>query len=223
MKKILVTGGCGYIGTHTVVDLMDNGFEVISIDNLSRADGSLIAGIKKITGKTLKNYEVDLCNEAATLSVFDENPDIVGVIHFAAYKSVPESVDHPLMYFRNNMNALFNMLTGVKKHGIRNFVFSSSCSVYGDIEKLPVTESTPLPEAESPYARTKQIGEQVIKDFAKVNPGNFILLRYFNPVGAHPSAHIGEVPFQNKPDNLVPYITQTALGKLKQLTVFGDD
>ncbi len=222
MSKILVTGGCGYIGSHTIVDLVDHGFEVISIDDNSRSTPYLLEGIEKITGKKIKNYQVNLCDLEATKAVFEENKDVEGVIHFAAYKTVPESVEKPLLYFHNNLESLVNILACVKEFEVSSFVFSSSCSVYGNAKELPVVESTPMGEVESPYARTKHIGEDIILDYSKVNPTNNILLRYFNPVGAHPSIEIGEMPL-GKPDNLVPVITQTAIGKIEQMTVFGTD
>jgi len=222
MSKVLVTGGCGYIGSHTIVDLINNGFEVVSVDNNSRSGTELLDGIEKITGKKVKNYKVDLCNFDETCAVFHENRDMVGVIHFAAYKTVPESVEQPLLYFHNNLESLINVLRCVKEFKVPHFVFSSSCSVYGNAKDLPVVESTPLGEAQSPYARTKQMGEQMIEDYSKVNDSNNILLRYFNPVGAHPSALIGELPL-GKPDNLVPVITQTAIGKIPEMQVMGDD
>lgn len=220
--KVLVTGGCGYIGAHTIVDLINNGFDVVSVDSNIRSSTQLLDGIEKITGKKIRNYKVDLCNLEDTHAVFHENRDIVGVIHFAALKTVPESVADPLFYFHNNLASLVNVLKCVKEFNIPNLVFSSSCSVYGNTTELPVVESTPLNEAQSPYARTKQIGEQMIRDYSKVNTTNSILLRYFNPVGAHPSALIGELPL-GRPDNLVPVITQTAIGKIPKLTVFGHD
>ena len=219
--KILVTGGCGYIGAHTVVDLMENGFEVISIDDHSRSTTLLLNGIEKITGKKLKNYKVDLKNWQDTRAVFQENPDIAGVIHFAAYKAVGESVDKPLEYYENNLTSLVNVLKCVTEFNIGQFVFSSSCTVYGSPDSMPVTEQSPIKEAESPYGATKQMGERIIQDFAKVSETKSILLRYFNPVGAHPSIEIGEIPL-GRPQNLVPAITQTAIGKLPQMTVFGD-
>lgn len=223
MSKVLVTGGCGYIGAHTIVDLIDNGFEVISVDNNSRSTPVLLNGIAKITGQKVKNYKVDLCNFDDTHAVFQENRDLAGIIHFAAYKTVPESVAEPLLYFHNNLESLINILKCVSEFNIPNFVFSSSCSVYGNTEALPVVEETPLGDAQSPYARTKQMGEQIIEDYANVHKKtNTILLRYFNPVGAHPSALIGELPL-GKPDNLVPVITQTAIGKIPKMKVFGTD
>jgi UDP-glucose 4-epimerase len=223
MKKVIVTGGTGYIGSHTIVDLMNNGFDVICIDNLSRSKAYSLTGIEKITGKKPTFYKIDLCDKEATLQVIGEHQDAVGIIHFAALKSVGESVDKPLLYYANNIDSLLNVLLAIQQYNIPNFVFSSSCSVYGNAEELPVTENTPIKNAESPYAHTKQIGEDIIRNFATINPAQQnILLRYFNPVGAHPSANIGEIPI-DQPNNLVPYITQTALGKLQQLTVFGND
>ncbi|PSL22803.1 UDP-glucose 4-epimerase GalE [Chitinophaga ginsengisoli] len=220
--KVLVTGGCGYIGAHTIVDLINNGFDVVSVDSNIRSSTQLLDGIEKITGKKIRNYKVDLCNLEDTHAVFHENRDIVGVIHFAALKTVPESVADPLLYFHNNLASLVNVLKCVKEFNVPNLVFSSSCSVYGNATELPVVEATPLGEAQSPYARTKQMGEQMIQDYSRVNDTQSILLRYFNPVGAHPSALIGELPL-GRPDNLVPVITQTAIGKIPKLTVFGHD
>lgn len=222
MKKILVTGGCGYIGSHTIVDLVENDFEVISVDNNSRSSPRILEGIEKITGKKVKNYKVDLCNFDDTFAIFQENEDIEAIIHFAAYKSVSESVEQPLLYFENNLQSLINLLKCVQEFHIPYFVFSSSCTVYGNPDVIPVTELTPPKPAESPYGYTKQMGEQIINEFSKANPAQCVLLRYFNPVGAHPSTHIGELPI-GKPANLVPVITQTAIGKLSQVTVFGDD
>lgn len=222
MRKILVTGGCGYIGAHTVVDLIENGFEVISIDDNSRSTTLLADGIEKITGKRLKNYKVDLKIWQDTRAVFQENPDIEGVIHFAAYKAVGESVEKPLEYYENNLESLINVLKCVAEFNVAQFVFSSSCTVYGSPDVMPVTEDSPIKEAESPYGATKQMGERIIRDFSKIHETKTILLRYFNPVGAHPSNEIGEIPL-GKPQNLVPAITQTAIGKLPQMTVFGAD
>ncbi len=222
MKKILVTGGCGYIGGHTIVDLVQNGFEVISVDDLSRGSLRMLNGIEKVLGKPVKNYKVNLCNLEDTEAIFIENPDIEGIIHFAAYKSVPESVAEPLKYYTNNINSLVNILQCAAEYKVNHFVFSSSCSVYGNTKTLPVEETAPLAEPESPYARTKQIGEAICREFAKTHPDfNVTLLRYFNPVGAHPSAMIGEL--QEKPENLVPVITQTAIGKRGEMQVFGSD
>jgi UDP-glucose 4-epimerase len=222
MAKILVTGGTGFIGSHTIVDLIENGFEVISIDNFSRSTTIALAGIEKITGKSIKNYTVDLKNFDETQAVFQENPDIDGIIHFAAYKAVGESVEEPLRYYENNMFGLINLLKCVQEFSIPNFVFSSSCTVYGNPDIIPVTESSPIKPAESPYGATKQMGEVVIKDFTKAVNTKTILLRYFNPVGAHPSCLIGELPV-GRPQNLVPAITQTAIGKLPKMWVHGSD
>ncbi len=222
MKKILVTGGCGYIGSHTIVDLVENGFEVISVDNNSRSSARILEGVEKITGTKVKNYKVDLCNFDDTWAIFQENDDIEGIIHFAAYKAVGESVEQPLMYFENNLVSLINLLKCVQEFHVPYFVFSSSCTVYGNPDVIPVTELTPPKPAESPYGYTKQMGEQIINEFSKASLSQSILLRYFNPVGAHPTAYIGELPI-GKPANLVPVITQTAIGKLPQVTVYGDD
>ena len=222
MRKILVTGGCGYIGSHTIIDLIENGYEVISIDNNSRSNPLILDGVEKITGQKIKNYKVDLCSYDDTSAVFLENEDIIGVIHFAAYKSVRESVEIPLLYFENNLLSLVNLLKCVEEFNVPYFVFSSSCTVYGNPDLIPVTEKTPPKPAASPYGYSKQMSEQIINEFAKNTGTNCILLRYFNPVGAHPSAFIGEMPLGN-PENLVPAITQTAVGKLPKLTVFGND
>jgi UDP-glucose 4-epimerase len=222
MKKILVTGGCGYIGGHTIVDLVEHGYEVISVDDLSKGSLRMLQGIEQILKRPVKNYRVNLCDLEDTEAIFIENPDIVGIVHFAAYKSVPESVQQPLKYFRNNINSLVNLLQCAQNYGIDHFVFSSSCSVYGNPKELPVKETAPMGEPESPYARTKQMGEAICRDFAAQNRNfSVTLLRYFNPVGAHPSAAIGEL--QEKPENLVPMITQTAIGKRADMTVFGND
>ncbi|HEX7846674.1 MAG TPA: UDP-glucose 4-epimerase GalE [Chitinophagaceae bacterium] len=221
MATILVTGGCGYIGSHTIVDLLENGYDVISVDNNSRSNPRILDGVESITGKRIKNYKVDLCNFDDTFAIFQEN-DIKGIIHFAAYKSVGESVEKPLLYFENNLNSLINLLKCVQEFGIPYFVFSSSCTVYGNPDKVPVTETTPPKPAESPYGYTKQMGEQIINEFSKSAGTNSILLRYFNPVGAHHSIKIGELPI-GKPQNLVPAITQTAIGKLPKMSVHGDD
>ncbi len=222
MAKILVTGGCGYIGTHTIADLIENGFEVVSVDNNSRSAASLLKGVEKITGKQVKNYKVDLCNFDDTFAIFQENTDITGIIHFAAYKAVGESVEKPLMYFENNLNSLINLLKCVQEFGTPWFVFSSSCTVYGEPEQQMVTENTPTKPAASPYGYTKQMGEQILGEFKNAVDTKFIILRYFNPVGAHPSTLIGEMPI-GRPQNLVPAITQTAVGKLPKMTVHGND
>jgi UDP-glucose 4-epimerase len=218
---ILVTGGCGYIGSHTITDLLENGYDVVCVDNNSRSTTQLLEGAQKITGKQVTNYKVDLCNFEETRKVFEKHK-IDGIIHFAAFKSVDESVGAPLLYFQNNLVSQINMLRCAEEFKVPNFVFSSSCSVYGNADEIPVTEETPLKKAESPYGRTKQIGEDMIMDLAKTSATKFILLRYFNPVGSHPSGIIGEVPF-GKPSNLVPAITQFAAGKIPALKVFGTD
>ncbi|MEP7254836.1 MAG: UDP-glucose 4-epimerase GalE [Ferruginibacter sp.] len=222
MNKILVTGGCGYIGAHTIVDLIKNGFEVISADNNSRSNDNILESVEKITGKKVKNYKVDLCIYDDTVAIFQENPDINGIIHFAAYKSVGESVKKPLLYFENNLNSLINILKCADEFKISNFVFSSSCTVYGNPDEIVVTEETPMKAAESAYGATKQMGELIVKEAVNCNDSKAILLRYFNPVGAHPSALMGELPL-GKPENLVPAITQTAVGKLPVMNVYGSD
>ena len=222
MNKILVTGGCGYIGAHTIVDLIENGFDVISADNNSRSNENILESVEKITRKKIKNYKVDLCICDDTVAIFQENPDIIGIIHFAAYKSVGESVKTPLLYFENNLNSLINILKCADEFNIPNFVFSSSCTVYGNPDKIPVTEDTAMKAAESAYGATKQMGEEIVKEAVNCNKSKAILLRYFNPVGAHPSALLGELPL-GKPENLVPAITQTAIGKLLVMQVMGDD
>ncbi|HVG42073.1 MAG TPA: UDP-glucose 4-epimerase GalE [Chitinophagaceae bacterium] len=222
MAKILVTGGCGYIGSHTIVDLIENGYDVICVDNNVRSNPSILEGVKKITGKSVKHYKVDLCNFDETFAIFQENEDITGIIHFAAYKAVGESVQKPLMYFENNLYSLVNLLKCVQEFNTPYFVFSSSCTVYGEPDDVIVTEETPQKPAESPYGLTKQMGEQIVQEFSKTFTTKSILLRYFNPVGAHPSTIIGELPV-GRPQNLVPAITQTAIGKLPKLTVHGND
>jgi UDP-glucose 4-epimerase len=220
--KVLVTGGCGYIGSHTIIDLLENGFEVVSIDNLVRSKSLTIDRIEKITGTKIKNYVVDLCDFDATKAVFAAEPNIEGIIHFAALKSVPESVEKPLLYYKNNIESLVNLLQLANEFSIKSFVFSSSCSVYGNATDLPVTEQTPLTDAESPYAHTKQIGEAIIKAQAKKSNTKFILLRYFNPVGAHESGEIGE-DTTDVITAVVPRITGTAIGKFPLFTVLGTD
>jgi len=219
---ILITGGSGYIGSHTIIELFTKGFDVVSIDNQSNSSLTAYDNIKKITGKEVKHYSIDACDINAFRAVFQQH-SFSGIIHFAAYKAVGESVENPLKYYHNNIASLVNVLTLSKEFEVKNLIFSSSCSVYGNVEKLPVDENTPLPKAESPYAYTKQIGEVMIHDFCKVNKlFNAIALRYFNPVGAHPSGLNGESPI-NKPNNLVPIITGVAIGKLPQLIVHGGD
>ena len=222
MPKILVTGGSGYIGSHTIVDLLEQGYEVVSIDNHSRSDARMLLGIESITGKKIMHYAVDLCSLTDTQQVFADHPDLQGVIHFAAYKAVGESVEKPLLYFQNNIQSLLNLLRCMQDFHVPYFVFSSSCTVYGDPESIPVTEETPLRQAASPYGLTKQIGEQLIQEFVKTSPCSALLLRYFNPAGAHPSGKIGELPI-GKPQNLVPAITQSASKLIGPLTVYGTD
>ena len=223
MKKILVTGGAGYIGSHTLVDLIENGFEVISADNNVRSSPEMLLRVEKITGKKINKYKIDLCNYDDCRTIFTEHPDIAGVIHFAAYKAVGESVEKPLLYFQNNLGSLITLLRCIEEFKIPNFVFSSSCTVYGNPDAIPVTEDTPRKNAESPYGLTKQMGEQIIEAFAATNKiTKSIMLRYFNPAGAHQSALIGELPI-DKPQNLAPILTQTAIGKLPNFVVFGND
>lgn len=221
---IIVTGGAGYIGSHTIIELLSNtDFNVVAIDNYSNSSAKTFERIEKITGKRVTNYAVDLCNKNEVKKIFEKEKNIEGIIHFAAYKSVPESVANPYKYYYNNINSLLNILENCLANNISNFIFSSSCSVYGNISQLPVKEDTPLQKAESPYAYTKQIGEEILKDYATAHPQlKTIALRYFNPVGAHVSGLIGESPI-NKANNLVPIITQTAIGKMKQMTVYGSD
>ena len=220
--RILVTGGCGYIGSHTVVDLLEHHFEVIIIDSNMRSKPEAINRISKISGQTLVNNKIDLCDKEATRSVFMQAGKIDGIIHFAALKSVPESVEKPLLYYNNNLRSLINLLELSVEFGVKDFVFSSSCSVYGNTTELPVTEQTPIAIAESPYARTKQIGEDIIRDFSKVSDIRFVLLRYFNPAGAHESGDLGE-DTTDVITAVVPRITGTALGKFKEFAVFGND
>ena len=217
---VIVSGGCGYIGSHTIIELLNNGFNVVSIDNFSRSSPNALDNIRKITGRNIKNYNIDLCNASDLGNVFAEIGEVTSLIHFAAFKSVPESVNRPEVYYHNNLTSLINILDAGKKHGVQNIVFSSSCSVYGDISELPVSENTPLTPPKSPYANTKIMGERIVQDICGAHRLNAMCLRYFNPVGAHPSGLIGEMPIQ-KPDNLVPVITQTAVGKRDSMTVFG--
>jgi UDP-glucose 4-epimerase len=222
MQTILVTGGCGYIGAHTIVDLIQNGFDVVSVDNLSRSSAHSLEGIEKITGKKIKNYVIDLTNKAATEQIFIDHPTITGIIHFAAYKAVGESVEKPLDYYENNLFSLIHLLQLAVKYHAKHFIFSSSCTVYGNPDHIPVTELTELKKAASPYGATKQMGETMVQDSTVAHPLSSILLRYFNPVGAHPSIAIGELPI-GRPQNLVPAITQTAIGKLPKMQVYGND
>ena len=222
-KQILVTGGTGYIGSHTVVELQNSGFDVVIVDNLSNSKIEVLDNIEKITGIRPGFEKFDLADAKLTDDFFAKYKDVEAVIHFAAFKAVGESVQEPLMYYQNNLNSLMNILAGMNKHGVKNLVFSSSCTVYGQPDKLPVTEETPRKEAESPYGNTKAVSEDIMRDFAKVNTEhNLIALRYFNPIGAHESALIGELPV-GIPNNLVPFITQTAAGVRGELSIFGDD
>lgn len=219
-KLVVVTGGCGYIGSHTIIQLINNGFDVVSIDNLSRSSVVALANVKRITGCDVKNYVVDLTSVEDTDQVFTKLGNVYGLIHFAAYKSVPESISFPEVYYRNNISSLVNVLSNCVKYAVKNVVFSSSCSVYGDIDKLPVSEKTLVSEPKSPYASTKIVGERIVKDICTAHNIKSMCLRYFNPVGAHPSGHLGEMPLL-RPDNLVPVITQTAIGKRASMEVFG--
>nr|WP_262899744.1 UDP-glucose 4-epimerase GalE [Winogradskyella alexanderae] len=221
--KVLVTGGLGFIGSHTVVELQNKGYDVVIIDNLSNSSIDVLDGIAKITGKKPVFENLDLRDKEKVIMFFKKHNDIAGVIHFAASKAVGESVKNPLLYYENNLTTLVYMLQQICELDQKNFIFSSSCTVYGQADKLPITEDAPVKPAESPYGNTKQIGEEIIRDACKVNNDlNAIALRYFNPIGAHPSAEIGELPI-GVPQNLVPYITQTAIGMREQLSVFGDD
>jgi UDP-glucose 4-epimerase len=222
-KKILVTGGCGYIGSHTIVDLLEHGYEVICVDNLSNSNYNVLYRIEKITNKKVQFLNADLSNQHIAAEVLSELDDIDGIIHFAALKSVSESVQFPLTYYTNNINSLIFMIEWAKLKRVKQFIFSSSCSVYGNAKELPVTEMTPFSQPESPYASTKQIGETIIRDYSLVNQDiQFLLLRYFNPAGAHPSGLIGEDPI-NIASNLVPVITEFAAGERDKLMVFGTD
>ena len=222
-KKILVTGGCGYIGSHTIIDLIDEGYDVFSIDNYSNSSPETLDQIEAITGQRIVNYNVDLRDKNALDDVLKKESPVDGLIHFAALKAVGESVNMPIEYYDNNINGLLNILEVQKKFKIPYHIFSSSCSIYGNAEELPVTEQTPIRDAESPYARTKQMSEDIIRDFTVAEKDfQFVLLRYFNPAGAHESGLIGESPI-NPPANLVPVITETAYGLRNVMTVFGDD
>ncbi len=222
MKKILVTGGLGYIGSHTVVELQKSGYHVIIIDNLSNSSLDVLEGITNIS-KTPPAFErLDLRYKADVSDFFKRNQDIEGIIHFAASKAVGESVENPLLYYENNLSTLIYLLQECNAYGIKNFIFSSSCTVYGEPDSLPITEDAPIKEATSPYGNTKQISEEILKDTCAISTLKAIALRYFNPIGAHETAEIGELP-AGVPQNLVPFITQTAAGLRKELSVFGDD
>jgi len=222
-KKILVTGGTGYIGSHTAVELIENGFDVVIIDNLYNSEAEVVDRICQITGVNPELSVFDICDREKLKTFFEKNSNIAGIIHFAAYKAVGESVNKPLDYYRNNLISLIDLLESMRTYGIPDIVFSSSCTVYGQPAKLPVSEDAPVQPAVSPYGNTKQIGEEIIRDtVASDKKIKAIALRYFNPIGAHPSALIGELP-RGVPENLVPFITQTAYGLREELKVFGDD
>lgn len=224
-QKILVTGGTGFIGSHTTVELIEADYEVVIVDNLSNSNADVVDGIEKITGVRPAFEKVDCTDAAALEGVFKKYSGIQGIIHFAASKAVGESVEKPLLYYRNNLNSLMNLLELMPQYGVKGIIFSSSCTVYGqpDPENLPVTENAPIKKAESPYGNTKQVCEEIVNDYIVSGaPINAILLRYFNPIGAHPTAIIGELP-NGVPANLIPYLTQTAIGIRQQLSVFGDD
>ena len=220
--KILVTGGLGFIGSHTVVELQNEGFEVVIVDNLSNSSEDVLKGIVAISGKIPLFEKLDLREKAVVQNFFKKHDDIAGVIHFAASKAVGESVENPLLYYENNINTLVYLLQELQQKQDANLIFSSSCTVYGQAEKMPITEDASIQVAMSPYGNTKQIGEEIITDVTKVTNINAILLRYFNPIGAHPTAEIGELPI-GVPQNLVPFITQTGFGLRKELSVYGDD
>lgn len=221
--KILVTGGTGYIGSHTVVELQQSGYEVVIIDNLSNSNADVIEGIVRITGIRPAFEKFDLTDFDSLKAFFKRHKGIDGIIHFAASKAVGESVQKPLMYYRNNIVSLLNLLELMPENKVKGIVFSSSCTVYGEPDSNPIDESAPIKPATSPYGNTKQINEEIIQDFVHSGaPIKSIILRYFNPIGAHPSAEIGELPL-GVPQNLVPYITQTGMGIRKELSVFGDD
>ena len=220
--KIVVTGGLGFIGSHTVVELQNKGFEVVVVDNLSNTSLDVLDGIQNITGVRPVFEKIDLREKDKVQDFFKRHHDISGVIHFAASKAVGESVENPLLYYENNISALIYLLQELQQKTEANFIFSSSCTVYGQAETMPITENASIQTAMSPYGNTKQIGEEIITDTAKVTNIKAILLRYFNPIGAHPSAEIGELPL-GVPQNLVPFITQTGFGLRKELAVYGDD
>lgn len=223
MARILVTGGAGYIGSHTVVELQKVGFDVVIVDNLSNSNIDVLNGIEKITGIRPAFENIDCVDYVSMDRMFEKYKDIEAIIHFAASKAVGESVEKPLLYYRNNLVSLINLLQLMPIHKVKNIVFSSSCTVYGQPDVLPVTESAPIKAALSPYGNTKQIGEEIIRDTIHANPCyQSIILRYFNPIGAHASAEIGELPL-GVPNNLLPFVTQTAIGLRKQLSVFGND
>lgn len=222
-NRILVTGGTGYIGSHTVVELQQAGYPVVIIDNLSNSNRDVLDGIERITGIRPDFVEADCTDIDALTKLFEQYPDITGIINFAASKAVGESIEKPILYYRNNLNTLMNLLDLMPQYGVKGIVFSSSCTVYGEPDENPVTEAAPIKTATSPYGNTKQICEEIIHDVVRSGaPIKSVILRYFNPVGAHPSAEIGELP-NGVPQNLIPYLTQTAIGIRKELSVFGDD
>lgn len=222
-ERILVTGGTGYIGSHTVVELQNSGYEVIIIDNLSNSNADVVDNIEKVSGIRPVFEKIDCLDYVGLSTVFEKYKGIKAIIHFAASKAVGESVEKPLLYYRNNLVSLINLLELMPKHGVEGIVFSSSCTVYGQPDELPVTEKAPIKKAESPYGNTKQINEEIIRDtVTSGSPIQAIMLRYFNPIGAHPTALLGELP-NGVPQNLVPYLTQTAMGIREKLSVFGDD
>lgn len=222
-EKILVTGGTGYIGSHTVVELQNNGYDVVIIDNLSNSRADVVDNIEKVSGVRPVFEQLDCLDLEGLDAMFTKHKGIKGIIHFAASKAVGESVQKPLLYYRNNLVSLINLLELMPKHGVEGIIFSSSCTVYGQPDILPVTEDAPIKKAESPYGNTKQINEEIIHDYVKSGaPINAILLRYFNPIGAHPTALLGELP-NGVPQNLIPFLTQTAIGIREKLSVFGDD
>ena len=220
---ILVTGGTGYIGSHTAVELINEGYEVVIVDNLANSTTDSLDGIEKITGVRPAFEQFDLCDKPRTEAFFEKYPRLKAIIHFAAYKAVGESVEDPLKYYHNNLVSLMNLLECMKQSGVPSMVFSSSCTVYGQPKELPVTEDAPVRPAESPYGNTKRIGEEILSDTVRSQPAlQVIALRYFNPIGAHPTALIGELP-RGIPNNLIPFVTQTAAGLRSELKIFGDD
>lgn len=222
-NKIVLTGGCGFIGSHTCVELQNAGYDVVIFDNLSNSEATVIDGIEKITGIRPAFYQIDCTDKGAVYQAFQKEGPIAGVVHFAASKAVGESVHKPILYYRNNLTSLMNMLEAAQDFHLKGFVFSSSCTVYGEPDTVPVDETAPIKPATSPYGNTKQIAEEIIQDYQHAGVDfNAIILRYFNPIGAHPSAHIGELP-RGVPQNLLPYVCQAAMGIRKELSVFGED
>ena len=221
-KKILVTGGTGYIGSHTIVDLWQQGYFPISVDNEYNSDAKVLESVQAITGETTPHYRIDLCDFEATGKIFQDHPDIEGIIHFAALKAVGESAEFPLLYYKNNLVSLLNIIERANQYKVKAFIFSSSCTVYGEGQQSPIDETMPVMPASSPYGSTKQMSEQILMDCTGTSGFKTVLLRYFNPAGAHPSGLIGESP-KNIALNLVPVITETAIGKRQTMTVFGED